>query len=157
MKKTTFLFGLIILIVLGLTVEKLFPNGLSFSSGLGVTKSNHTDLHKKYADCIQEANFLTHVNHELREYPIEQKEVLDVLLKNLERYQRSLDFTVKNLNTIDAHEFLHNEFEKSKRLIQKDKTSEIQGFYFSKAMEICYSLDKSLNQDLKDYTENSSK
>lgn len=148
MKKTTFLFGLIVLIGLGLTVENLFPNILSFSKVLSPQESNNSDYSKKYADCINEGDFLNHYDSKSGEYSDEQEGVFEEINMSLEKYRHSLDSTIKNLNTIDAHEFLHREYEKSKVLIQKDKSSKIKRYYHTKAMEICYTKDKSLNTDL---------
>lgn len=149
MKKNTFLFSLIVLIVLGFTVENLFPNMLSFSKSLNSKKSDGLDYSKKYVDCINDADFLARSNPKLEGYTDEHQVIFEELNLSLEKYQRSLDSTIQNLNTIDAHEFLHSEYEKSKDLIQKENTSEIKQYYHIKAMELCYTMDKSLNVNLK--------
>ncbi|MBO0321757.1 hypothetical protein J0X14_05575 [Muricauda sp. CAU 1633] len=64
----------------------------------------------------------------------------------INRYGQSLDSTIKNLNAIDAHNFLHHEFERSKNILSKNNDlSWIRAHYHREIMRICYDHDKSLN------------
>lgn len=146
MKKNTLLFSLILVIGLGLTAERLFPNILSFSKVSETPRSKPQKLSKRYTDCISETDLFGHSKSIWDIYSPDQEEALAVVIKNLKEYQHTLDSTVKNLNTIDAHEYLHNEYAKNKSLMLASSVSEMQAYYYWKIMESCYVLDKSLNE-----------
>jgi len=51
------------------------------------------------------------------------------------------------LSTVDAHDFIHQAFQKAKNAIGNKDISDIQKHYHFEIMRICYDSDKSLNQN----------
>jgi len=99
----------------------------------------------KYRDCIT-----------LRDFPKGTFDSNTLAIKNdwdlmkvnasINRYGQSLDSTIKSLNAIDAHDFLHQEFERSKNtLINSPDLSWMRTHYHREIMRICYDNDRSLN------------
>ncbi|MER3374401.1 MAG: hypothetical protein RIM83_07155 [Allomuricauda sp.] len=101
----------------------------------------------KYKDCITLGDFPegTLANDNLI---IENDWDLLKVNASINRYGQSLDLTIKNLNAIDAHNFLHQEFERSKNVMSNSgDLSWIRVHYHREIMRICYDNDKSLNLD----------
>ena len=67
--------------------------------------------------------------------------------ESAKKYGKSLDSTLKNLSTVDAHDFIHQAFQKAKNAIGNKDISDIQKHYHFEIMRICYDSDKSLNQN----------
>lgn len=99
----------------------------------------------KYQDCIT-----------LRDFPEGALGDKNLIIENewdlmkvntfINRYGQSLDSTIKNLNAIDAHDFLHQEFERSKNTLKNNPDlTWIRMHYHREIMRICYDHDKSLN------------
>nr|WP_297782624.1 hypothetical protein [uncultured Allomuricauda sp.] len=66
--------------------------------------------------------------------------------ESVKKYGNSLDSTLKNLNTLDAHNFIHQAFNKAKSAVSKSDISDIQKYYHCEIMRVCYDRDRSLNQ-----------
>ena len=99
----------------------------------------------KYQDCIMLSDFPegTFAGDALT---IESDWDLMKVNSSINRYSQSLDSTIKSLNTIDAHNFLHQEFERSKNTIINSKDlSWIRKHYYREIMRICYDNDRALN------------
>ena len=102
----------------------------------------------KYDDCIMESDFPNG-------YPLYSKQLKneDVdwyftkVNESAKKYGKSLDSTLKNLSTVDAHDFIHQAFQKAKNAIGNKDISDIQKHYHFEIMRICYDSDKSLNQN----------
>ncbi|MDF0717801.1 hypothetical protein PY092_16680 [Muricauda sp. 334s03] len=102
----------------------------------------------KYDDCITESDFpdgYTVYTHDITN----QHSDWDIMKVNesIQKYTKSLDSTLKNLNTVDAHEFIHQAFQKSKSAVETENISNIQKHYHGEIMRICYAKDKQLNQN----------
>lgn len=102
----------------------------------------------KYDDCISEEDFpkgYLLYTHELTN----QHSDWDIVKVNesVQKYGKSLDSTLKNLSTVDAHEFIHQAFQKAKKAVEDENTSDIRKHYHGEIMRICYNRDKHLNQN----------
>lgn len=64
---------------------------------------------------------------------------------SIQRFRLSMDSTLKNLSSIDAHNFIHKEFERSKTLLQEENLTEIRRYYHCEIMRICFDSDRQLN------------
>lgn len=102
----------------------------------------------KYVDCITENDLpegYAIYTHDISNHHSDW----DIMKVNesIEKYAKSLDSTLKNLNTVDAHEFIHQAFEKSKNVVKNEDISDIQKHYHGEIMRLCYTRDKQLNQN----------
>ncbi|MEM9363917.1 MAG: hypothetical protein AAGA43_14855 [Bacteroidota bacterium] len=100
----------------------------------------------KYEDCIQKESLTSFEVFLRRENRLPDGENLSQIDFQIKKYQRSLDSTIQNLSTIDAHSFLHNEYKRCKSLILSSERTPIQTYYHFKIMESCYEKDKALNE-----------
>ncbi|MEM9078376.1 MAG: hypothetical protein AAGC43_15135 [Bacteroidota bacterium] len=100
----------------------------------------------KYEDCIQKESLTELKTFLKRENRWPFGENLTQIDIQIERYRVSLDSTIQNLNSIDAHSFLHMEFRRCKERILTTEISPIQAYYHLNIMEACYSKDKELNE-----------
>lgn len=101
----------------------------------------------KYQDCIMRSDFPEGWSTDDK-LTVENEWDLIKVNSSINRYAQSLDSTIKNLSTIDAHDFLHHEFERSKNtLINNNDLSWIRAHYHREIMRICYDTDRSLNLD----------
>ncbi len=110
------------------------------------SKKGTTQEHQaRYSDCISMKD-ISNIEAKEIDIPLEQKNILfDEVDMQLKKYSSSLDSTIKNLNTIDAHKFLHSEFKRSKKQISTDSLSAIKVYYHRGIMSICHERDKMLN------------
>lgn len=99
----------------------------------------------KYDDCIKESDYPI-------DYFTHSKEVkghIDWSIKkvneSVSKFGESIDSTLKNLNTVDAHEFIHQTFQKAKNALTDTSISDIQKYYQCEIMRICHDSDRSLN------------
>lgn len=122
---------------------------LSFISKSNATFKGESTPKPKYHDCISEEDFP-------EDYFLYTKKITDQQLdwdiikvnKCLENYRESMESTLQNLSAIDAHDFIHQAFQKSKAAIINNKdTSKIQKHYHFEIMRICFDSDQSLNQN----------
>lgn len=102
----------------------------------------------KYNDCITEIDSPDELHGHARklhdQYLDSSLSKIDVCVK---KFGKSMDSTLKNLSTVDAHEYIHQSFEKSKNTIAGNNISDIQKYYHLEIMRICYERDKSLNHN----------
>lgn len=118
-----------------------------------ITKSNSTikdgaTPKAKYHDCISEEDFP--VDYQLYTQKTANQELdWDIIKvnKSLKKHRDSMENTLKNLSSIDAHNFLHHTFQKSKAALANKNISGIQKHYHFEIMRFCYESDKSLNQN----------
>ena len=68
--------------------------------------------------------------------------------QSAKKYGASLDSTLKNLSTVDAHDFLHKTFQNAKSAVMDDDVSPIQKHYHYEIMRMCLERDKHLNQNM---------
>ena len=127
------------------------PDSFSLSHTFDFKKSKLEDDDTKYSDCLHETDLSqfssVDINQLLKEQPILLKE----MNRCLEQYKYTLDSTIKNLNTLDSHEFLHKEYQRSKDKISTNSLSDIKTYYHLCIMRVCYEKDK----DLKRFSGNS--
>ncbi|WP_108423752.1 hypothetical protein [Flagellimonas amoyensis] len=104
--------------------------------------STPTNYAAKYKDCIGQGDFPeSYVPDAGTDNDWDMKKVDNSLAK----YKISMETVTKNLNYIDAHNFIHQEFLRSKDYLQNRELSEIQKHYHEEVMRICYDTDKALN------------
>lgn len=102
----------------------------------------------KYEDCITKDDlpdgFLLYT-HELTN-PHANWDI-EKVNESVQKYGKSLDSTIKNLSTVDAHEFIHHTFNKAKSALATDSISDIKKHYHAEMMKLCYTRDKLLSQN----------
>ena len=102
----------------------------------------------KYDDCITKRNFpdgFLLYTHELTNPQANWD--IEKVNESVQKYGKSLDSTIKNLSTVDAHEFIHQTFNKAKSALATDSISDIKKHYHAEMMKLCYTRDKLLNQN----------
>lgn len=99
------------------------------------------DYSAKYIDCISLDSFSSRNTMKKTQRNVD----FDKVNASLQKYEQSLASNLKNLNNIDAHDFLHHEFLKSQDTILNHKLSELQLYYHSEIMRICFEKDRALN------------
>ncbi|MEZ4811488.1 MAG: hypothetical protein R2819_14105 [Allomuricauda sp.] len=97
------------------------------------------DYSAKYKDCISKDSFSS--QNTLQINSLDYQKVGDALKK----YEQTLVYTLKNLSSIDAHNFLHQEFQRSKDTVFNQDLSELQLYYHNEIMRICFEKDRLLN------------
>jgi hypothetical protein len=116
-----------------------------FDDSKSINKTISTNYSAKYQDCISHddfpQDFKSIANHPNNSWDWSTLKV-DASLK---RYHSSLDSTIRNLNSIDAHNFIHQEFERSKSMLGNENLSEIRKYYHCEIMRMCHDSDRSLN------------
>ena len=145
MKKIVLPFCFIALISIGLLSMNKFPQKFSFSETFNPEKNTTSRNSIKYSDCINLDDMSIATAEGIDMHALQQDVLFEEINLCLEKYQRSLDSTVKNLSTIDAHKFLHSEFQRCKTLISADSLSAIKVYYHKGIMRLCYESDKTLN------------
>ncbi|SHG92191.1 hypothetical protein [Flagellimonas flava] len=147
MKKAAILFFSIMIIALGAWSLNSFSNKISPSNTENVSSMDMKEYGNKYSDCINGSELdsftkqVFETNFKTTKLPVKSID------KSLENYQRSLEVTIENLNAIDAHDFLHSEYERYKTEMSQETLSGVRAYYLAGAMKVCFNLDKSLNQD----------
>ncbi|MEL6975080.1 MAG: hypothetical protein AAGL29_06750 [Bacteroidota bacterium] len=101
----------------------------------------------KYEDCI------THETHakgnlqmmlDVKALPLsfQERERLDM---RLGKYKTTLDSILDNLNTIDAHHYLHEEYDRYHTMLLQPQNSSVRLYYYAEILETCYAKDQALN------------
>lgn len=145
MKKVVFPLCFIIMVSIGLLSMNSFPGKISLSKVFNTEESKATDYSTKYSDCITKSDYSQFFGTMLIDVPKEDRVFIEEIDLCLENYQHSLDSTIKNLNAMDGHEFLHTEYLRCKIRINTGSLSEIQKYYHQGIMQICYDKDRFLN------------
>lgn len=102
----------------------------------------------KYNDCITDADLPTELHGHIQKlYELQLDSSISKIDASIKKFGRSMDATLKNLSTVDAHEYIHQSFEKSKHIIANKDISDLQKYYHLEIMRICYERDKSLNHN----------
>ncbi len=99
----------------------------------------------KYKDCIDQEDFPENYASEANNGEAHNEWDIEKVENSLVKYKISMETATKNLNYIDAHNFIHQEFQRSKGYLQNKELSEVQEHYHRKIMQICYDNDKALN------------
>lgn len=60
-------------------------------------------------------------------------------------YARQMGATLRNLNHLDAHNHIHQEFQRSKDSLLQPGLGEAQRLYHLQIMDLCFENDKALN------------
>ncbi len=150
MKKLLLTSILLAIVFITLSAMNAFQEmqGIDFTSKTNSKEQMESVYVVKYDDCITENDFP-------EGYLVSKNENTgqDVdwnimkVNQSIKKYRKSLDSTLKNLNTVDAHDFIHQTFQKAKSSMANDDISDIQRHYLSGIMRICYDSDKHLNQN----------
>ncbi|MDC6362485.1 MULTISPECIES: hypothetical protein [Flavobacteriaceae] len=101
----------------------------------------------KFKECIAEEDFPVKAVTKFVNAFKESGRDMEKVEASIKKYGSSLDSTLKNLSYIDAHDFLHKQFQHSKDLILNHEISEIQEHYHREIMRLCYENDRLLNLD----------
>ena len=120
-------------------------NPFSLNSNLPIADKESND-EIKYEDCIQHESLVAITHFLEREGRLPVGISLKEIDIQIQKYQASLDSTITNLSSIDAHSFLHKEYGRCKELILSAELSNLQTYYHLKIMEACYTKDKDLNE-----------
>ncbi|MEM6895311.1 MAG: hypothetical protein AAF554_16565 [Bacteroidota bacterium] len=101
----------------------------------------------KYQDCItQEKHAKGNLQHVFGGTPqplsLQERARLDI---QIGKYKTTLDFILDNLNTIDAHHYLHEEYERYHTLLLQPQNSSVRLYYYAEILETCYAKDQALN------------
>ena len=147
MKKTVVFICLIAMVSLGLASLSIFPEKVSLPITFGNSPSNTVDQAIKYSDCIDSLQLSQHLSKWSHEHSAQSAYVQPIGL-SLEKFGQSMDSVVENLNALEAHQFLHAAYKRYGEALQTDSLSQAQIYYHLGAMQICYQLDKSLNQNM---------
>ncbi len=145
MKKVVFPLFLILLVCAGLLSMDTFSGKKSLSEVFNFDTNHTTEYAIKYSDCINHKDEFRNAKFSPNQFPDDEKPLIKEIDLCLEQYQKYLDSTIKNLSTIYAHEFLHNEYARCKAEISNDSISKIEMYYNLGIMEICYNKDRALN------------
>ncbi|UII74972.1 hypothetical protein LV716_11960 [Flagellimonas sp. HMM57] len=145
MKKVVFSFCFVITVCIVLLSTDSLPSGISFYHTFDFKNNKLEEYDTKYSDCIHDTDLSqfspVDISQLLKKQPTLHKE----MNRCLSQYKNTLDDTIKNLNTLDSHEFLHKEYQRSKNKISNNSLSEIKTYYHLGIMRICYEKDKELN------------
>lgn len=99
----------------------------------------------KYNDCITQEDFPFDLDDSKNQIELGHDWDLLKVNSSIQRFRHSMDSTLKNLSSIDAHNFIHKEFERSKTLLQEENLTEIRRYYHCEIMRICFDSDRQLN------------
>ncbi|MCK0160602.1 hypothetical protein [Allomuricauda sp. F6463D] len=117
-----------------------------------IVSTSNSELKKsiytvKYEDCIHKSGFPDNDALFSNETSADVAESFVKVDASLKKYKKSLDSTIKNLSVVDAHDFIHQTFKKTRIAIANKNISDIQKHYYFGIMQICYDSDKYLNQN----------
>lgn len=99
----------------------------------------------KYEDCIDKTDFPVDFVSDNKDKENNSDWDIKKVDNCINKYGNSIEATIKNLNHIDAHNYIHQEFNRSKNAILAHELSDIQIHYHREVMRICYASDKALN------------
>ena len=121
---------------------------INFTSKSNSTFKGGPTPKAKYHDCISEED-IPEDYYLYTKKTANQELDWDIIKvnKSLKKHRDSMEVTLKNLSSIDAHNFLHHTFQKSKAALANKDISDIQKHYHFEIMRFCYESDKSLNQN----------
>ena len=124
-------------------------NALHEIKGIGDTEKIEQNISNnysaKYKDCISQTDFPQNYQFPV-DLPSSKRDWNTLKVDaSLKRYGQTLDSTIRNLNSIDAHNFIHQEFQRSKAIFQNKDISDIRKYYHCEIMRMCYDSDRFLN------------
>jgi|SRR5690606_26208225 len=99
----------------------------------------------KYRDCIALGDFpgdMAWDRSQLDHVP--SKEIVR-LSTAIADYGRHLSTNLRNMSYIDAHNHIHQEFQRTRASLLQDGLGDSQKYYFLEIMQLCYENDKALN------------
>ncbi|MEO1486088.1 MAG: hypothetical protein AAFU57_10080 [Bacteroidota bacterium] len=110
----------------------------------------------KYEDCItREVHATGHPQRALdmdtQPLTFQERARLDM---QLGKYKSTLDSILHNLNTIDAHHYLHKEYDRYHSLLLQPQNSSVRFYYYAEILETCYAKDQALNLESVVYQKN---
>ena len=144
MKKNVLFICFIALVSLGMASLSIFPEKVSLPITFGGLAPNAPDQSTKYSDCIDSLDLSRLMIKHAVNYNEDTAPFME-LDTSLEKYGKSMDSVVDNLNALEAHQFLHAAYKKYREILQSDSLSIAEAYYHLEAMKICYNLDQSLS------------
>nr|WP_299339050.1 hypothetical protein [Allomuricauda sp.] len=118
----------------------------SLGKTIYINPQTDSDYSAKYKECISARDVLDlgEVEQEYLEHIPEK--LIQEINQHISDYETSMESTINSLNTIDAHNFLHDEYQRCRNLYSQQGQSELKKYYYLKIMLSCYAWDKQLNQ-----------
>ncbi|NDV43668.1 hypothetical protein [Flagellimonas sediminis] len=110
-----------------------------------INQNISTNYSVKYQDCISQEDFPRDFNS-MANHPSNSWDWSTMKVDaSLKKYSKSMDSTLQSLNSIDAHNFIHQEFLRSKSMLENTDISDIRKYYHCEIMRMCYDSDRFLN------------
>ncbi len=110
-----------------------------------INQNISTNYSVKYQDCISQEDFPRDFNS-MANHPSNSWDWSTMKVDaSLKKYGKSMDSTLQSLNSIDAHNFIHQEFLRSKSMLENTDISDIRKYYHCEIMRMCYDSDRFLN------------
>ncbi|SDQ49730.1 hypothetical protein [Flagellimonas zhangzhouensis] len=125
------------------SMKSIYVEGSDTMVSTHVISQNYS---AKYKDCIDEQDFPENYTPSVDSVAVKRDWDITKVNASIQKYGKSMDSTVKSLNAIDAHDFIHKEFQRSKNILADSGLSEIRKHYHCEIMRICYDSDRSLNE-----------
>lgn len=125
------------------SMKSFYVDGSNTLASNNVIVQNYS---AKYKDCIDEQDLLENFPPSKDSVAVKMDWAITKVDASIQKYGKSMDSTVKSLNAIDAHDYIHKEFERSKNILADSGLSDIRKHYHCEIMRICYDSDRSLNE-----------
>ena len=145
MRKVLFLITVFVLGYAGLGGFDSYQYQWGFD---GFSSSDETDSATyvaKYRDCIDLGDI---PNGMAQKTNLHKNEPSQEFIKQgaaMAEYGKHLKATLRNLNYLDAHNHIHQEFQRSKNRLLQPGLRDSQRYYYMEIMNLCYESDKALN------------
>ncbi|MCL6264986.1 hypothetical protein [Flagellimonas myxillae] len=154
MKKSVLFICLIAMVSLGLASLGMFPEKVPPTITFWTRGKRVPDQATKYSDCIDSLELSGFLINQPKTAP-KDSAASNQMDQSLKKYGASMDSVVDNLNSTEAHQFLHAAYKKYKDALGTDSLSKANTYYHIGAMQICYHLDKSLSSSSEGLAKNS--
>lgn len=115
--------------------------GWEFDFFSSTDRNENPNYVAKYRDCITLEDF----PHGLVMDKRETERVQNGRQEALAEYSRQLGATLRNLNHLEAHNHIHQEFQRSRERLLQPGLKEAQRIFQIQIMNLCYERDKALN------------
>lgn len=132
--------GCVLLVSMGLKDDM----GYTDKTSLNLSRVE-SDYDAKYKECISAKDVSDLIGAEAEYVNHLPGEIITEISKHVADYEASMESTINGLNTIDAHNFLHDEYQRCRTLYSQKGQSKLKKYYYLKIMRSCYVRDKKLN------------
>lgn len=143
MKKAVFLISLFTIsfaVLAGITSYQKELTGEQDSADVGSTA-----YIAKYRDCIGPEDFPSNLVLEETALTGVTSHGSSKLDAEVKKYGKALEEAIKNLNHIEAHNHIHQEFQRSLYKLGQTGLAQHQRLYYLETLRLCYKSDKALN------------